>query len=84
MPLTSEQEEGVRIAEEERLANKRLVEVLFAKERREVIREEDIPFHGWSCTDIVMFLLEDVINEVGCSVCRLHAFICNLIPRSLQ
>ena len=68
MPLTSEQEEGARVAEEERLANKMMVEVLFAEGRREVIREEDIPFHGWSCTDIVMFLLEEVINEVGVSV----------------
>ena len=84
MPLTSEQEEGVRIAEEERLTNKRLVEVLFAEDRREVIREEDIQFHGWSCTDIVMFLLEDVINEVGYSVMSPSLLHCNLIPRSLQ
>ena len=64
MPFTSEQEERVRIAEEERVTNKRLVEVLFGEGRREVIREEDIPFHGWSSTDIVNLLLEDVISEV--------------------
>ena len=46
------------------MVNKRLVEVLFAEGRREVIKEEDIPFHGWSCTDIVTLLLEDVITEV--------------------
>ena len=44
-----------------------MVEVLFG-EGREVImedrREEDIPFHGWSSTDIVNLLLEDVISEV--------------------
>ena len=51
------------MAEEERATNKRLVEVLFG-EGREVIREEDIPFHGWSSTDIVNLLLEDVISEV--------------------
>ena len=50
------------------MAHKRMVEVLFAEGRREVIKEEDVPFHGWSCTDIVMLLLEEVINEVGCSV----------------
>ena len=63
MPFTSEQEERVRMAEEERATNKRLVEVLFG-EGREVIREEDIPFHGWSSTDIVNLLLEEVISEV--------------------
>ena len=67
MPLTSEQEEGVRIAEEERLTHKRLIEVLFAEDRREVIKEEDIPFHGWTSTDIVMLLLDEVLNEVSCS-----------------
>ena len=45
-----------------------MIEVLFAEDRRDVIKEEDIPFHGWSCTDIVMLLLEDVINEVGSSL----------------
>ena len=56
-------EEMRRLYEEERATNKRLVEVLFG-EGREVIREEDIPFHGWSSTDIVNLLLEDVISEV--------------------
>ena len=49
------------------MASKRLIEVLFGEGRRELIKEEDIPFHGWSCTDIVMLLLDDVLNEVGCS-----------------
>ena len=46
VPLTSEQEEVVRRAEEERLAHRRLIEVLFAEDRKNVIKEEDIPFHG--------------------------------------
>ena len=50
--------------EEERLTNKRLVEVLFAKDRREVIREEDIPFHGWSCTDIVMARMNITLTNI--------------------
>ena len=49
------------------MASKRLIEVLFGEGRRDLIKEEDIPFHGWSCTDIVMLLLDDVLNEVGCS-----------------
>ena len=49
------------------MASKRLIEVLFGEGRGELIKEEDIPFHGWSSTDIVMLLLDDVLNEVGCS-----------------
>ena len=49
------------------MTHKRLIEVLFAEGRREVIKEEDIPFQGWTSTDIVMLLLDEVLNEVSCS-----------------
>ena len=42
---------------------KMLIDKLFEDSVKN-IRVEDIPFQDWSCSDIVMFLLQDVEDEV--------------------
>ena len=42
---------------------KEMCEALFDESKRD-IKVNDIPFQGWSCTEVVLFLLDDLEDKV--------------------
>ena len=63
--MTKEQEERALVVEEEKQKARDLCLKLF-DDSKTVIKACDIPFQGWSSTDVVMMMLEEVVHQECC------------------
>ena len=63
--MTKEQEEMALVVEEEKQKARDMCLQLF-DETKTVIRACDIPFHGWTSSEVVMMMLEDVVHQECC------------------
>ena len=70
--MTKEQEEMALVVEEEKQKARDMCLQLF-DETKTVIRACDIPFHGWTSSEVVMMMLEDVVHQ-ECRQCNILIF----------
>ena len=60
--MTKEQEERALVVEEEKQKARDLCLQLF-DDSKTVIKACDIPFQGWTSSEVVMMMLEDVLDQ---------------------
>ena len=64
VPKSNEfKEENIHLNLAKKEKAREMCEELFDESKKN-IKIDDIPFQGWTCTELVMFLLDDLENEV--------------------